>query len=112
MKYEIFNVDLVGHLAREWGSLSRENIETFSFLRRTAIDMELRSDVSLTFLGALIHMIGMFMIHLCGGETWNIGYIRFGERSSSSSPSRSSGDWSPGCKEKGLCLMNFDLNKS
>ena len=68
MKYEIFNVDLVGHLAREWGSLSRENIETFSFLRRTAIDMELRSDVSLTFLGALIQMIGMFMIHLCGGR--------------------------------------------
>ena len=91
MKYEIFNVDLVGHLAREWGSLSRENIQTFSFLGRTAIDMELRSDVSLTFLGAPIHMIGMFMIHLCG-ETWIIGYIRFGDRSSSSSPSRSSGD--------------------
>ena len=66
MKYEIFNVDLVGHLAREWGSLSRENIETFSFLRRTAIDMELRSDVSLTFVEAAIHMIGMFMIPLCG----------------------------------------------
>ena len=33
-----------------------------------AIDMELRSDVSLTFLEALIHMIGMFMIHLYGGR--------------------------------------------
>ena len=66
VKYEIFNVDLVGHLAREWGSLSRENIQTFSFLRRTAIDMELRSDVSLTFVEAAIHMIEMFMIRLCG----------------------------------------------
>ena len=35
-----------------------------------AIDMELRSDVSLTFLEALIHMIGMFMIHLYGGGDW------------------------------------------
>ena len=77
MKYEIFNVDLVGHLAREWGSLSRENIQTFSFLRRTAIDMELRSDVSLTFVEAVIHMIGMFMIRLCGElEYWALTFRR------------------------------------
>ena len=77
MKYEIFNVDLVGHLAREWGSLSRENIQTFSFLRRTAIDMELRSDVSLTFVEAVIHMIGMFMIRLCGElEYWALTFGR------------------------------------
>ena len=77
VKYEIFNVDLVGHLAREWGSLSRENIQTFSFLRRTAIDMELRSDVSLTFVEAVIHMIGMFMIRLCGElEYWALTFRR------------------------------------
>ena len=64
-----------------------------------AIDMELRSDVSLTFLEALIHMIGMFMIHLYEGE---IGYIRFGDRSSSSSPSLWSGDCRPGCKGERL----------
>ena len=77
VKYEIFNVDLVGHLAREWGSLSRENIQTFSFLRRTAIDMELRSDVSLIFVEAAIHMIGMFMIRLCGElEYWALTFRR------------------------------------
>ena len=72
-----FQCGFSGTSGQGMGEFVKRNIQTFSFLRRTAIDMELRSDVSLTFVEAVIHMIGMFMIRLCGElEYWALTFGR------------------------------------